>query len=388
MKSLRNIFSNKNDEVSPVEVSGLGNAEQIKEQQSKQAFYKPAILLIVLFALVSFNFLKKNVWTPLTASETKENASTGKSNRKGKKDRSAPVGLTQAQNVRLRASAEQFLVSDDGRWLVSLNESDVIAYKTGADFVVSLKNVPADLFRFGQFLPNGEIALGGESGVGIWNLESGNRRLSLNAPGGVETLGVSPNGQLIAGISREDGRIRLWEVQSGTVLKESAPNQNSLRPTLEFESDEKLLVYEITEGSGRILRVSVPGLAIEMGELMPFADTNLRYAVGGRWLEAGSSSREIEEPQLLVFDGRTAQEVGRIGLGAFGTGGMVDETHAVTVSDDGEINLVDLSIESGQVISLAKLDRKSRLGAISANGKTVVVKIGEREVVVFSAPVS
>lgn len=294
---------------------------------------------------------------------------------------------TDKQTVKLKSDSDRILISNDGEYLVAMNESSVVAYRAGTPEPILFKGMASELFRNASFLPNGEIVVGGEKEAGVWNLGEGIKRLSLKAPGGVETVAASPDGLLIAGVSRDDGRIWVWETQKGDLIKESAGNINSLRPSVTFADPTHLLVYEISESRARIINVDTATMKFNPSQWQPAgsgATTNLTFGVSGKWLEAGSTDREITEPELLVFDAKTGVQAGTIKLGDNGTGAMIDGNRAIAVSANGAVNLIDLT--AGKSEKVLDLSGRSKLAAVSSNGKFAAIKLGDRDVFIYPIP--
>lgn len=356
-------------------------------QEQKSDYYKPLALLVIFVGIVAFSYLRN--WR--SASGTVNQEQTG-STARGKSGSDAPESggenpSGEKQTVKLISKTDQIIAGDDGQIIIGLSENTGIAYRVGTPEYVILKNYPPNAFRSADFLLNREVVIGGENTVGIWNLTDGEKRLSLEAPGGVETVAASRDGLMVAGVARDDGRVWVWDARTGKLLKTSKGDKNSLRPSIYFETPTTLKALELSESRGRIIHIDIASMKISEGAWNEIADPNLfslKFAVGGKLLEVGSSNRELAEPELLVCDGNTAAEAGKIKMGEAGSGAMINDRIALTVSGSGSINLTD--VLTGKIVKLFDLGREARLMATSRDGTTAVIRIGVAEVVVLPRP--
>lgn len=373
------------------------NQEKEDEKRNEQLSLFRTLALIAVIAIVVIFGSVKSFWQKSDKPGSKETKATSQ-NDEPSSSISNPLG--ENQTVRLKSGAEKFVVSDDGRRLVTFTDSTVVAYYVGTNESILFKGALQEFFRNGDFLPNGDFVMGGELEAGIWDTTTGTKKMTLKADG-IEAIAASPDGQTVAGISRSDGRIRIWETQTGTVIKESPADRESLRPSIIFADPGHLLVYEISRSRSRVISVEIATMKFAPGEWQNSgADTNLKFSVRGKWLTGGSIEREIDDPEnfiieentvtgiknseLRVFDGKTAVQSGSVKLFLKGSGEMVDERRAIITSGEGDVGMVDL--EAKQLTSVLKLNGRTRIVAVSKNGRSAVIKIGEREAVVFPVP--
>lgn len=374
--------------------------EKESEKRSEQlSLFRTLALIAVIVIIVIFGVLK-NFWKNSGKSEI-ENTESSSQTVSNQPQGSSQLG--ENKSVLLKSNTEKFVVSDDGRSVVTFSDSSVIAYQVGSEESILFKGAPQEFFRNGDFLPNGDFAMGGELEAGIWDTKTGSKKMTLKASGGIETIAASPDGQIVAGISRGDGRIWIWETQTGALLKESQAEKNSLRPSIIFRDPGHLVVYEISQSRSRVIDVEIATMKFTPGEWQNSgADTNLKFSVRGKWLTGGSIEKEIDDPEnyvvegntitgikeseLRVFDGKTVVQSGSIKVGLKGSGEMIDERRAIITSGSGDIGLVDL--EAKQITNVLKLNGRTRLVAVSKNGRSAVIKVGDREAVVYNVPES
>lgn len=385
----------KNDTASDI------NHEKEDDKRSEQLrLFRTIALIAVIASVVLFGSLK-SLWRDSEKPEKPEKSATNATSRTESSQTSGLSPLTENQSVRLKSGAEKFVVSDDGRKLVTFAEFSSVVYFVGTEESILLKGAPQQFFRNGDFLPNGDFVMGGELEAGIWDTMTGTKKMTLKAEGGIEAVAASPDGLTIAGVSRADGRIWIWETQTGAVIKESKADGSSLRPSIIFENPGHLLVYEISRSRARVVDVEIATMKFTPGEWQNSgADTNLKFSVRGKWLTGGSIEREFDDPEnfvvegntvtgikeseLRVFESKTVTQSGLIKLGLNGSGEMVDERRAITTSGEGDVGMVDL--EAKQITNVMKLNGRTRIVAVSKNGRAAVIKIGEREAVVFPVP--
>lgn len=374
------------------------NREKEDEKRNDQlSLFRTIALIAVIVVVVIFGSVR-SFWRTSNVSEKSETKTSSQSE---STQTNSASPLAENQSVRLKSGAEKFVVSDEGRKIVTFADSSVVVYFVGTEESILLKGAPQEFFRNGDFLPNGDFVMGGEIEAGIWDTATGTKKMTLKAQGGIEAIAASPDGLTIAGVSRADGRIWIWETQTGAVIKESKPDASSLRPSIIFENPGHLLVYEISRSRARVIDVEIATMKFSPGEWQASgADTNLKFSVRGKWLTGGSIEREIDDPEnfviegntivgikeseLRVFDGKTIIQSGLIKVGLKGSGEMVDERRAITTSGDGDVGMVDL--EAKQITNVMKLNGRTRIVAVSKNGRTAVIKIGDREAVVFRVP--
>lgn len=372
--------------------------EKDDEKRNEQLKLFRTIALIAVIGIIATFGTVRSFWrnsgksdkTVTTTTSRTETTQPGNAN---------PLG--ENQTVRLKSGAEKFVVSDDGRRIVTFADSSVIAYHVGTEESILFKGAPPEFFRQGDFLPNGDFAMGGEQEAGIWDTTTGAKKMTLKAEGGIEAIAASPDGQTVAGVSRLDGRIWIWETQTGTLIKESPADKSSLRPSIIFADPGHLLIYEISRSRARVINVEVATMKFTPGEWqISGADTNLKFSVRGKWLTGGSVERELDDPEnfvvegntitgiknseLRVFDGKTAVQSGSVKLFLKGSGEMVDERRAIITSGEGDVSMVDL--EAKQLSNVLKLNGRTRIVAVSENGRAAVIKVGDREAVVFPVP--
>lgn len=358
------------------------NNSENETGDKKTDLYKPLALLAVFAIIVIISYSKNcSVKQPNSiAGKTPASQKTRELNY----ERKNPLGSE--QTVNLKDKSEQFVISDDGRKVIAFSENSVVCYDIGASTSILLKDTTPELFRSGDFLPDGSFVMGGETGVGVWNTADGSKKFSMKAPGGVETVAASPDGQLVAGVSRNDGRIWLWETQKGNLFREGTGNLQSLRSSLFFESSSRLLIFEVSNNRSRILTLEIPSMKFIPSNWFDSTELNLKFAVNGIWLESGNTNRDITESELVVYEGLTGAEAGSIRLGPNGSGAMVDEHQLLAVSDEGIVSLIDLG--ASRKVQVLDLDGKAQLVATSKNGKAAVIKIDPKRIVVYPVPVN
>jgi WD40 repeat protein len=109
---------------------------------------------------------------------------------------------------------------------------------------------------FISFTPDGKtIVSGSETGIKVWNANSGELVNSINAPSpeGIKAIAISPDGRTLATTSL-DASVRLWNLADGKLartLKSAANNQNLDRPypsSVRFSPDGKTIA--IGHGGG------------------------------------------------------------------------------------------------------------------------------------------
>ena len=283
-------------------------------QEQKSDYYKPLALLVIFVGIVAFSYLRN--WR--SASGTVNQEQTG-STARGKSGSDAPESggenpSGEKQTVKLISKTDQIIAGDDGQIIIGLSENTGIAYRVGTPEYVILKNYPPNAFRSADFLLNREVVIGGENTVGIWNLTDGEKRLSLEAPGGVETVAASRDGLMVAGVARDDGRVWVWDARTGKLLKTSKGDKNSLRPSIYFETPTTLKALELSESRGRIIHIDIASMKISEGAWNEIADPNLfslKFAVGGHF-EAARFDVAAQRQMIAVRDAEDHNH--RIGL--------------------------------------------------------------------------
>jgi WD40 repeat protein len=93
-----------------------------------------------------------------------------------------------------------------------------------------------------EFSPDASLLVSGsvDSTVKVWKIENEQAHLNLKNPSGVTNLDISNNGKYVA-VTGYDGKIRIWEMSNGTLVKTLA-GHNGTSWSIAFSPDDKWIV--------------------------------------------------------------------------------------------------------------------------------------------------
>ena len=357
------------------------SALSLQERDAKARFYLILGLIVVLGGIVLIhNVLNvlggKSLGSGASEPEAMQSASINESARQG----------TKLVKIKEKQPAI-YLLQNGGTKLVVIGDAQASVYDVAAASSVALENVPADAFVSAAFIAGrDEIVIGGESGLGIWDLKSGKNRLKLNAAGGVETIAVSADGLMIAGISRVDEKLLLWETEKGKLLKQGIANRNSYRPTLAFKNSKTVLIYEISESRSHVLSVEVPSLKTNSGEWKESSEDSLRFWEQTELLQGGDTSRQNTSNEWLVYQSTPLREVRRFEDSANESTRLLTTETIVSADSSGVLKIRLLAGPENSVIASDNLKQPLKIAAVSGDGNFVACELKDKRILIWQKP--
>jgi tetratricopeptide (TPR) repeat protein len=134
----------------------------------------------------------------------------------------------------------------------------------------------------------------------VWHRDAPQTARKLGPHGDARVVAVSPDGRFVATGSHNGSGVRVWDAETGQLLKELLPQENFFRH-LAFSPDGKWLAT-----SGRTLRLwSVPSW--QEGPLLFGEGYAFVYAPDGKWL-----AHETGAGAIRLLDLQTGQEMAKL----------------------------------------------------------------------------
>jgi WD40 repeat protein/tRNA A-37 threonylcarbamoyl transferase component Bud32 len=249
--------------------------------------------------------------------------------------------------------------SPDGRWVASaagdwekaklkqLGEIKVWDWDTGQQRLQlhAHAGVAWDL----AFSPQGQLAsAGGEfysaGEIKLWEVPSGRSVRPHPHPQGFCRVAFSPDGRLVAGITRADGVLLVWDAATGQE-RLRAPHESSRLSALAFRADGKRLA---TGGSDQTIRLWDPESSQPLAVLRGHASdvTTVAFSPDGQRLASGGTDQTVKlwdlatGEEVLTLRGHTSV----ITAVAFSPNGHL----LASASEDGSVRLWDATPLAGE----------------------------------------
>ena len=355
-------------------------AEKITAQRN--LFIKSVGMIALCVGIVGYHYITKAI--NFRSAKGNDSTAIEESNRNQSPENVDNSSVRIIGTITSDLPKANFYVSNDGSWLIAINDTEAVSYDVLSVKKTELKTSAPGYFPKVCFINKSEAAISGENGIDILSLRTGEKRLSINVAGGIEAFAASDDEILLAGITRHDGTIKIWDTRDGKLLGSAPGNPNSLRPSIIFKGPEKLSIYEISESRSRILDIAIPSMKESATKWQEFGETNIEFADGGRLLAGESLDRDAENPELLIFDGENAAFAGKLSLINSG-GRIINNMRAVLINDDGVVSLIRLQDksepENGTI--LMKTKSGSKIASVSESGNSIVLVKNSSEAVVI-----
>jgi RNA polymerase sigma factor (sigma-70 family) len=125
--------------------------------------------------------------------------------------------------------------------------------------------------------------------VRLWDAASGQELPRLAwLPQGLSAVALTPDGTVLAGAEKDQGRIRLWQVASGHELR-SLDGHRRLVESLAFSADGSTLASAGRDGTIRLWQVAT-GTEVSQVRTGQVESRGLAFSPDGGWLASGSET--------------------------------------------------------------------------------------------------
>lgn len=146
--------------------------------------------------------------------------------------------------------------------------------------------------------------------IDLWEIETGRHVRRIKEPGGsaIQSLVVSPNGQLLAW-GQSGHEVKLWDLQANkadrtiSILERAVPDSSAMVQRISFSADGKTLFASIDNNG-------VTALEVSSGKrLWNFSEVGYNFATDprGRWLGVGILT--TEPARLLILEQPTGKSI-------------------------------------------------------------------------------
>jgi WD40 repeat protein len=302
-------------------------------------------------------------------------AAAQEAHKKTETDFAAAQQAMKSADVPIRAAA----FSADNQFLATAGEDGFI-HLWGASTGILLESIPSPSTRSLAFTKDGDlIAVNVDGATTRWSLGASWRLVRVVGSGDsnsaltdrVNALQFSPDGTLLASGSGEPsrgGQIKLWDPNSGQLLRSFDDVHSDAVLALDFSPDGKQLA---SGAADRFVRV----LDLKSGKVTRSLEGHTHHVLGvswkpdGRTLASSGADNQIKIWDVAAADRRAAvagfgKEVS--GVHFYGTQG-----EAIAVAGDGQIKIVNET--GGTVRALQTLGDFLQAAAITADGRTLIV---------------
>lgn len=195
--------------------------------------------------------------------------------------------------------------SPDGQTLATVNAAEKIELWNVGSGVRERVLCCMALYGDVSFSPDGTRLAAAGHWPRIWEIQSGReiRRLVPSRDPAFASIAFAPSGRIVV-TGSQDGLDRLWDAESGAVLRSATPRQGYIE-SVEFDPGGRLVAYHVRNGGVWLWDTAT----LQETELGPATTSNAAFGGLGEWIGAGApggtiqiwGSRNPDSGRVLVF---------------------------------------------------------------------------------------